>query len=187
MALKQPGVRYYGMRSEVELAEPLLLWRCVVVTLSLWQVELAEAYAQAGFYAYPSDKPETSGIALMKAQARGGILGLFTPNRSSREQRHPRLSLGSTLGAPAVRAEQACGCVPLTSGQRASALPETCGAWDLGPAGRDGLIARDPEWQQEYGAHVAVSPVESRGKSSGSQTCRIWQVRPRARRRGAPS
>lgn len=42
-----PGVHYYGMRSETDLAR---------------------AYADAGFYAYPSDKPETSGIALMKAQ-----------------------------------------------------------------------------------------------------------------------
>ena len=47
--------------------------------LLLWQVELAEAYAQAGFYAYPSDKPETSGIALMKAQACDGILGYSRP------------------------------------------------------------------------------------------------------------
>ena len=68
------GVHYYGMRSEAELAE---------------------AYAAAGWYAYPSDKPETSGIALMKAQA--------------------------------------CGCVPLTSGQRMSALTETVGEWDAGP------------------------------------------------------
>ena len=33
------------------------------------ETKLATAYATAGFYAYPSDKPETSGIALMKAQA----------------------------------------------------------------------------------------------------------------------
>ena len=44
-----PGVVYHGMVSETELAQ---------------------AYAQAGWYAYPSDKPETSGIALMKAQVR---------------------------------------------------------------------------------------------------------------------
>ena len=50
--LSQPGVQYFGMRSEGELAA---------------------AYAEAGFYAYPSDKPETSGIALMKAQACGCI------------------------------------------------------------------------------------------------------------------
>ena len=36
---------YHGMRSEAVLAE---------------------AYAAAGFYAYPTDKAETSGIALMK-------------------------------------------------------------------------------------------------------------------------
>ncbi len=106
--------------------------------LLLWQVELAEAYAQAGFYAYPSDKPETSGIALMKAQACDGIPLGATPGPP----------LGATSGRPLGRS-QACGCVPLTSGQRASALPETCGEWDLGPAGRDGLIARDPEWQKE--------------------------------------
>ena len=47
--LKAPGVVYHGMVSETELAQ---------------------AYAQAGWYAYPSDKPETSGIALMKAQVR---------------------------------------------------------------------------------------------------------------------
>ena len=59
------------------------------------ETELAQAYAAAGWYAYPSDKPETSGIALMKAQA--------------------------------------CGAVPITSGQLASALPETVGGWDLEP------------------------------------------------------
>ena len=60
------------------------------------ETELAQAYAAAGWYAYPSDKPETSGIALMKAQA--------------------------------------CGAVPITSGQLASALPETVGSWDLEPS-----------------------------------------------------
>ena len=44
--LQLPGVHYHGMVSEAELAT---------------------AYAAAGWYAYPSDKPETSGIALMKA------------------------------------------------------------------------------------------------------------------------
>ena len=71
-----------------------------------------QAYAQAGWYAYPSDKPETSGIALMKAQA--------------------------------------CGAVPITSGQLASALPETVGSWDLGPTPRHGKIGIEPEWQQDY-------------------------------------
>ena len=89
--LKQPGVHYHGMRSELELAA---------------------AYASAGFYAYPTDKAETSGIALMKAQA--------------------------------------CGCVPVTSGQTISALPETCGAFDLGSTGRPGYISQDSQWQHEY-------------------------------------
>jgi len=89
--LRAPGVVYHGMVSETELAQ---------------------AYAQAGWYAYPSDKPETSGIALMKAQA--------------------------------------CGAVPITSGQLASALPETVGNWDLGPKARHGKIGIEPEWQQDY-------------------------------------
>ena len=89
--LKAPGVVYHGMVSETELAQ---------------------AYAQAGWYAYPSDKPETSGIALMKAQA--------------------------------------CGAVPITSGQLASALPETVGSWDLGPKARHGKIGIEPEWQRDY-------------------------------------
>ena len=50
--LEQPGVRYHGMQSEAVLAQ---------------------AYARAGFYAYPTDKAETSGIALMKAQSCGCI------------------------------------------------------------------------------------------------------------------
>eukprot|EP00966_Prymnesium_polylepis_P025623 590845-Prymnesium_polylepis.1 len=45
---------------------------------------------------------------------------------------------------------QACGCIPVTSGQRRSALPETCGEWDRGPTGRDGFIAGNPEWQADY-------------------------------------
>ena len=92
------GVHYYGMRSEAELAE---------------------AYAAAGWYAYPSDKPETSGIALMKAQA--------------------------------------CGCVPLTSGQRKSALTETVGEWDAGPKGRAGKIADDAQWQKEFVAAMIAA------------------------------
>lgn len=50
--LEQDGVHYHGMRSETDLAL---------------------AYAAAGFYAYPTDKAETSGIALMKAQSCGCI------------------------------------------------------------------------------------------------------------------
>ena len=92
------GVHYYGMRSEAELAE---------------------AYAAAGWYAYPSDKPETSGIALMKAQA--------------------------------------CGCVPLTSGQRMSALTETVGEWDAGTKGRAGKIADDAQWQKEFVAAMIAA------------------------------
>ena len=76
------------------------------------EAELAAAYARAGFYAYPTDKAETSGIALMKAQA--------------------------------------CGCIPITSGQTVSALPETCGEWDLGPEGREGYIAQSAQWQGDY-------------------------------------
>lgn len=89
--LEQPGVHYHGMRSEVELAA---------------------AYAAAGFYVYPTDKAETSGIALMKAQA--------------------------------------CGCVPVTSGQPISALPETCGEFDLGATGRSGFIGQDLQWQEDF-------------------------------------
>ena len=95
--LKQEGVHYHGMRSEAELA-----WAC----------------AEAGFYAYPTDKAETSGIALMKAQA--------------------------------------CGCIPITSGLTASALPETCADegnfYDLGPAGRPAgvCISSDPDWQRDF-------------------------------------
>lgn len=96
--LAQPGVVYHGMVSETELAA---------------------AYASAGWYAYPSDKPETSGIALMKALA--------------------------------------CGAVPITSGQLASALPETLGAWDLGPTRRHGSIGKDAKWQQEYVAALVAA------------------------------
>ena len=47
--LKQEGVEYYGM-----------------VNAST----IAAAYAASGFYVFPSDKPETSGVNLMKAQVR---------------------------------------------------------------------------------------------------------------------
>ena len=96
--LAQPGVVYHGMVSEVELAA---------------------AYASAGWYAYPSDKPETSGIALMKALA--------------------------------------CGAVPVTSGQLASALPETLAQWDLGPTRRHGSIGKDAAWQRDYVAALIAA------------------------------
>ena len=47
--LRQPGVEYYGMVNHSTIAA---------------------AYASSGFYLFPSDKPETSGVNLMKAQAR---------------------------------------------------------------------------------------------------------------------
>ena len=116
--LEQPGVHYHGMQSESVLAA---------------------AYAAAGFYAYPTDKAETSGIALMKAQS--------------------------------------CGCIPITSGQMTSALPETCGEFDLGPRGRPGLyIGMEPEWQADFvrallaaAARPAreLSEYRSRMKASG--------------------
>ena len=91
--LQQEGVHYHGMQSEAVLAK---------------------AYSSAGFYAYPTDKAETSGIALMKAQS--------------------------------------CGCIPITSGQRISALPETSGQFDLGPIGREEgkYIMYEVEWQQDF-------------------------------------
>ena len=45
------------------------------------ETELARAYAEAGFYAYPTDKTETSGIALMKAQACGCIPVVVRPGQ----------------------------------------------------------------------------------------------------------
>ena len=46
--LRQPGVEYHGMVNHTTIAA---------------------AYATSGFYLFPSDKPETSGVNLMKAQA----------------------------------------------------------------------------------------------------------------------
>lgn len=45
---------------------------------------------------------------------------------------------------------QACGCIPVTSGQPISAAPETCGDFDLGAKGRVGYIGQDAQWQQDY-------------------------------------
>ena len=55
------------------MGRPLFVERLVVATRLRSEEVLAAAYARAGFYAYPTDKAETSGIALMKAQACGCI------------------------------------------------------------------------------------------------------------------
>ena len=49
--LNQTGVRYHGM---------------------VGHAAMADAYAAAGFYVYPTDTPETAPINLMKAQVGGG-------------------------------------------------------------------------------------------------------------------
>ena len=66
--LRQPGVEYYGMVNHTTVAA---------------------AYASSGFYLFPSDKPETSGVNLMKAQARR-----HTPRP------HPHLHPASTSPPP---------------------------------------------------------------------------------------
>ena len=96
--LEQPGVRYHGM---------------------VGHARMAEAYAENGFYVYPTDTPETAPINLMKAQANG--------------------------------------CVPITSRLPASAIPETCGRFDLGPPpppGRTGSIRGDSEWTAAWTERV---------------------------------
>ena len=50
--------------------------------------------------------------------------------------------------------------MPITSGQLASALPETVGSWDLGPKPRHGKIGVEPEWQQDY-VHANPNPSPS--------------------------
>ena len=53
------------------------------------QRRVAAAYAAAGFYLFPSDKPETSGVNLMKAQA----MGTFPVT-----SRHPNSSMPEVCG-----------------------------------------------------------------------------------------
>eukprot|EP00966_Prymnesium_polylepis_P152119 3513793-Prymnesium_polylepis.1 len=66
--LQQEGVEYHGMVDHHTIAR---------------------AYASCGFYLFPSDKPETSGVNLMKAQAMGAI-----PITS----RHPNSSMPEVCG-----------------------------------------------------------------------------------------
>ncbi|EKX40263.1 hypothetical protein GUITHDRAFT_142974 [Guillardia theta CCMP2712] len=80
--MKDEGVNYYGMVSHSSLAHLL---------------------SQAGFYLYPTVFPETSCIALMKAQ--------LTSNRLL---------------------SQIAGAIPITSRFEGSAIPETAGLFDLG-------------------------------------------------------
>ena len=112
----------------------------------------------AGFYAYPTDKSETSGIALMKAQS--------------------------------------CGCIPVTSGKLDSATPETCGEFDLGPAGIESRLGRyimnDPEWRDHYVERLlaaATRPREpqvrrARGRRLGTRRRSVGSHAPRGRVRG---
>ena len=66
--LQQEGVKYWG---------------------GVGHETMAEAYAQTGFYVYPTDTPETAPINLMKAQANGCI-----PITS----RHPASAIPETTG-----------------------------------------------------------------------------------------
>ena len=51
----------------------------------------------------------------------------------------------------------AMGAIPITSRYPVSALPETCGAFDLGPVAREGMISESPEWLAEWTAAVIES------------------------------
>ena len=60
------GERWY--RPWRDHMEKLLSQRGVVNHGGVNQSRIARAYADASFYVFPSDKPETSGVNLMKAQ-----------------------------------------------------------------------------------------------------------------------
>jgi glycosyltransferase involved in cell wall biosynthesis len=91
--LLQPGIHYHGM---------------------VGHQRMAQAYAESGFYVYPTDTPETAPINLIKAQANG--------------------------------------CIPVTSRLPASAIPETCGRFDLGPIPPEGAgsIGSSPAWLRAW-------------------------------------
>ena len=69
--------------------EALLLQEGVKYWGGVGHETMAEAYAQTGFYVYPTDTPETAPINLMKAQANGCI-----PITS----RHPASAIPETTG-----------------------------------------------------------------------------------------
>ena len=49
------------------------------------------------------------------------------------------------------------GAIPITSRHMDSALNETAGLWDLGPAPRDGLIGKNEAWLAEWVEHVVAA------------------------------
>ena len=66
-------------------------------------------YAASGFYVFPSDKPETSGVNLMKAQAMGAI-----PVTS----RHPNSSMPEVCGRYDLGPRVPVGAIAIQSGYR---------------------------------------------------------------------
>ena len=64
--------------------------------------ESRAAYAQSGFYAFPSDKPETSGVNLIKAQAMGAIPVTSRQPNSSFPEVCGRYDLGPPVPEGAV-------------------------------------------------------------------------------------
>ena len=86
----------------------------------------------------------------------------------------------------------ACGCLPVTSRQPRSGLPETIGAHDLGPPSRPlgTTIAADRDWQEDYvrallaAARAPVEEleasrrrmkVEARARFSWAAVARQWR------------
>jgi len=61
----------------------------------------------------------------------------------------------------------AMGAIPITSRYPISALPETCGAFDLGPAAREGMISASPEWLAEWTAAVIEAAGGDHGRMRG--------------------
>jgi glycosyltransferase involved in cell wall biosynthesis len=67
---------------------------------------------------------------------------------------------------------QAMGCIPITSRHKDSALAETCGTFDIGPAARDGSIYDQPEWLAEW--TETVIRESARDHAEHRQTMKAW-------------
>lgn len=124
-AAKDP---YANMREAARVRSALAALEGVHAHGMVDQRRLADAFARASFWIYPTSTPETSCITAMKAQAMGAI--------------------------------------PITSRFANSALPQTCGPWDMGAKGLQahvwGNADKDVEARRLFVAAVVAAVRTSR-------------------------
>lgn len=66
----------------------------------------------------------------------------------------------------------AMGAIPITSRYPASALPETCGPFDLGPPAGEGMISTNPAWRAAWRA--AVIEAATNGHERNRADMKAW-------------